>query len=498
MRVSTRLQRRLLLLTLLLLALGGIVSRVEAADGMRGDRCEVGVNDVINDDFYFFCRILDVRGTINGDLVGIASSVTIHASARVAGDVWVGGGELVVAGKVGDDVRFGGVSLVISNQARLASPRIDVIAVALNTVIAPDAVLPGDLLVFGYQAQIDGTIGGDVDFVGEALLINGEVLGTVDAEVGDSRRNTDVPSLPFYNVTFSDPGLRIAPDARIEGDLYYDAASPSVIPIRAVQGRLRFQQTGGQPDITRAERPDDAAQILSDYLLTSFRDVVTMILLGAVGMRFAPDIVRQPAIQVRRRTVPTIGWGLLTFMLSIPIIITVFVLGLILVLLLYLLSLSELMLMVGAGVLIATAVLVGGISFLLFFMGRLVISFMFGYIIYRYVLNLVEPGTYRRWMEMLVVGAAVYALMINVPLPALGITMELVTVLSGIGAVVMYMRQRLLESNLFAPQTAAVDITDATPLLSVSTPVQAHKPESVPPPGMENLPEGFTGFDEDW
>lgn len=498
MRVSTRLQRRIVLLMLVLLALGGVVGQVEAADGMRGDRCEVGVNDVINDDFYFFCRILDVRGTIDGDLVGVASSVTIHASARVAGDVWVGGGELVVEGKVGDDVHFGGVSLVVNSQARLTSARIDVISVALNTTIAPEAVLPGDLLVYGYQAQIDGTVSGTADFVGEALLINGVILGNVDAEVGDSRRNTDVPSLPFYDVTFSDPGLRVDPGARIEGDLYYDAVTTSVIPRGVVQGRLRFNQTGGQPDITRVEEPDDAAEILSDYLLTTLRDVVTMMLLGAVGMRLAPEVVRQPAIRVRRRTVSTIGWGLLTFMLSIPIIITVFVLGLILVLLLYLLSLSELMLMVGGGVLITTAVLVGGISFLLFFMGRLVISFMFGFIIYRHVLGLIEPGTYRRWMGMLALGGTVYALMINVPLPALGITMELVTVLSGIGAVVMYLRQRLMESNLFAPQTAAVDITDPTPLLTVSTPTQPRKPEPAPPPGLENLPEGFTGFDEDW
>lgn len=494
MRVSIRLQRRLLIMFLVVFALGSMVSQVEAAESVRGDRCSVDADAVIEDDFYFFCRIMDVRGTINGDLVGVASSVTIYPTARIAGDVWVAGGKLVIEGRVGDDIRFGGVSLVVQGQARLASAEIDVVSVALNTEIAESAVLPGDLLSYGYQARIDGTVSGDVKFSGEALLINGVVAGRVEASVGDPRRNTDVPSLPFYNVSFFDPGLLIAADAFIEGDLEYRSATPNLIPPGVVNGRTRFRQTGGQPDITKVERPDDAAEILSRYFVTSFRDVLTLVILGAVSLRVFPAVVRQPAQHVRRRTVPTIGWGLLTFMLSIPVIITVFVLGLIVVLILYLIKLNELTFMLGAGVLITTAGLVAGISFLLFFMGRLVVSFMIGQLLYRYVLRIVEPGSFRRWLVMLALGSVTYALITNMPLPAFGIIIELVTALAGVGAVIMYLRRLLLDSNLFAPR---IEHIEPVPVTTITVP-EIDRAASDVPPGLDNLPEGFTGFDEDW
>ncbi len=483
------------MILLVLFALGGVVSQVEAAEGARGDRCEVPAGRVINDDFYFFCRILDVHGTINGDLIGIASSVTVHDDAVIAGDLWVGGGELVVRGVVGDDIRFGGVTLVVAGSAQFASSQIDVVSLALNTEIGEDASIPGDLLVYGYQARIKGTVDGALDFNGEALLIDGVVAGNVDARVGDPRRNTDMPDLPIYNVTFADPGLVTGAGARIEGNLYYTAAAPSFVPVDAVEGRIRFEQTGGQPDITRVDRPTDAAAILTDYVVESVRDTLSLVILGAVSLRVVPNMVRQPAQHVRRRTVPTIGWGLLTFMLSIPVIITVFVLGLIVLLLLYLIKLNELTLMVGAGVLIVTAVLVGGISFLLLFMGRLVVSFMIGQMIYRYGLRVMEAGTLRRWLGMLVLGTTIYALITNVPVPALGVIIELVTALAGVGAVVMYMRRLVLDSNLFSTRDQVV--AEVVPVTSVSVP-PAPEVQGPLPPGMENLPEGFTGFDEDW
>ncbi len=495
MRVSIRLQRKLMVMLLVLFALGGMASQVEAAEGARGDKCLVDVSDTIDDDFYFFCRILDVKGTINGDLIGIASSVTIYSSAQVTGDVWVAGGELIVEGKVGDDIHFGGVSLVVQSQARLSSSEIDVVSVALNTEIAESAVLPGNLLAYGYQARIDGTVSGEVNFAGEALLINGRVVGSVEADVGDPRRNTDVPSLPFYDVRFSDPGLLLAEEAYIGGDLDYHSVTVHVLPPDVVRGDVSFTRIGGQPDITRVEKPDDAAEILSAYFVASLRDVLTLMALGAVGLRLVPTLVRQPAQHVRRRTVPTVGWGLLTFMLSIPVIITVFAVGLILVLILYLIKLNELTLMLGVGVLIATAGLVAGISFLLFFMGRLVVSFMIGQLIYRYVLRVPETGSYRRWMTMLVFGTIAYALITNMPLPALGIIIELVTEKAGVGAVVMYLRKLILDSPTFTPRAESpVPVPVATVTVS-SVP----RPEQEPsPPGMANLPDGFTGFDEDW
>jgi len=495
MRILAAPKRRWLLV-LLLVGFLGLVSQVEASDGMRGDKCEVGPDDYIAEDFYFFCRILDIRGTIDGDLIGVAAEITVHRGARVTGDLWVGGGRLLIEGTIGDDIHFGGLTVIITERARFTNNRIDLTSMALNTEILADAVLPGDLLVYGYQARVDGTVGGDIDFGGEALLIDGVVVGRVDAEVGDPRRSADVPDLPFFDLSFENPGLWIGPGALIGQDVVYSAFSESVVPPGVVKGRLRFVQVGGQPDITKVAKPDDAAEILRDYFVASLRDVITLCVVGVVGLRLAPNAVRQPAQQVRRRSVPAIGWGLALFMLAIPLVIVVFVAGLIVLLIFYLIKLNALTLMIGGGVVLLTGGLIGGFSFLVFFMGRVVVSFMIGQLIYRYVLRVFDPGDFRRWVAMLVTGAILYSLLTNMPIPAMGLIIELIAGLAGVGAVVMYFRTVVQDEGLFGARDRALAAVEVAPLI---TPAPGELALDEPlPPGLENLPEGFTGFDEDW
>lgn len=493
MHAAIRLHSRLTIMLLALIVLIGVANRAEAAGGMRGDKCVVGENEHITEDFYFLCRLLDVRGTIDGDLIGVATQVTIHQNASVTGEVWVAGGRLLIEGTVGNDVHFAGATLLVADLASFTSARADVASIALNTEIQKDAVVPGDLLVYGYQASVDGTVGGDVNFGGEALLINGVVAGNIDAKVGDARRKTSVPNLPIYDISFKNPGLQIGPEAVLGGDVSYRSATPSQIPSGAVKGRLRFERTGGQPDITKVARPRDAAQILRDYLVTALRDMLTLLILGLVGLLVVPNVVRQPAQQIRQRTIPAIGWGLATFMFSIPLVIMVVLIGLLVVLILYFIKLNALTLMVGIGLMIVSSGMVGGIGFLLFFMGRVVISFMIGQLVYRYALRLPEQGTLRRWAGMLLIGASAYALLTNVPLPALGLIIELVTALAGVGAVVMYLRSAINVSVLFTPRPEEVELLVSPPVAAAS-----EQEEGEMPPGLENLPEGFSGFDEDW
>ena len=494
MRIKAARKRKIALL-LVFLALLGIAGQVEAADGMRGDRCVVGPDDYIVEDFYFFCRLLDVYGTIDGDLIGVAAEITLHRGSKVTGDLWVGGGRLLVEGTVGDDIHFAGLTVIITETVRFTDSRIDLVAAALNVELRADAVLPGDLLVYGYQARVSGTVGGDIDFGGEALIIEGVVVGRVDAEVGDPRRTADVPDLPFYDLSFENPGLTILPGALIERDVAYRSVSQAEIAPGTVKGRVRFERVGGQPDITKVAQPDDAAQLVREYAVASVRDVLSLLILGAVALRLVPNLVRHPAVQVRRRTIPAVGWGLATCMLSIPLVIVVLVLGLLVVLLLYVIKLNSLTIMVGAGVLLVTGGMIGGFSFLLFFMGRVVVSFVIGQMVYRYLLRIAGQGDFRRWVGMLTVGAVLYALLTNMPVPALGLILELVTALAGVGAVAMYGRALLQDVRQRGPR---LDEAGAAIMTAVTIPARATWAEEALPAGLDNLPEGFTGFDEDW
>lgn len=491
-----RLRSRRRWLTLLLISFAlGLASRVEASDGMRGDRCVVGRTDTIEEDFYFACRILDVRGTIDGDLIGIGSQITLHPGSVVTGDLWVGGGKLLIEGTVGDDIHFGGLALGVATSARFTDSRIDVAAAALDVNLARDAVLPGDLLVYGYQVIVSGTVGGDIDFGGETLIVEGVVSGRIDAEVGDSRRRPNVPDLPIYDISFRNPGLVIGPDAVVNGDIRYKTTRPSVIPVGRVHGDVTFVPAGNRPDITQASRPEAAAEILGRYLLESVRDLVTLVILGGLALWVLPGFVRQPASEVRRRTITTIGWGLATFMLAIPLLIVILVAGLLLALILYLLKLSALTILVGISLLVVSSGLVSGFSLLLFFLGRIVVCYMIGQLVYRYGLRIRESSEYLRWLSILAVGTACYTLLTNIPLPALGVIIEVVTVLAGIGAVVMYGRTQLASSPLVLSRFGPSNPVERVTVFVAPAPPPE---DDALPPGMANLPAGFKGFDEDW
>lgn len=480
---------RRIVLMLLLVAGIGVVSRVEASDGMRGDRCEVGTNQHVPEDFYFLCRILEVKGTIDGDLIGVATDVIVYPEAVITGDIWVASGRLKVEGTVGDDVHFGGLTMLLEESAEFTHDQIDIASVALNTEIKEGVSLPGDMLVYGYQVIVAGTVGGDIDFNGEALIITGEIDGQIDARVGDARRSTEISSLPIWDLSFRNPGLRLGEDASVGGDLNYHAARLSEIPPDVVAGRIFYEPTGSQRDITQVEEATDAAEILVGYLRDSIRDVVSLLIVGLIVLRVLPTAIRQPAQHIRRRIVATFGWGLVTFMFTIPVVIVVFLFSLLIMLILYLFKFNDLTFIVGVSILVLTSAAVGGFGFLLFFMGRIVVSFLIGQLAFRYVLHMPETSRFRRFAITLALGGAVYSLITNMPLPIMGLIIELLTALAGVGAVVMHLRNWLYSSTLFAPR-----LPMAEPVLALPSP----RKETPLPPGMANLPEGFTGFDEDW
>ncbi|MCC6800838.1 MAG: hypothetical protein IT325_12030 [Anaerolineae bacterium] len=493
MRLFAKPRTHAVLILGLLVGLGllALVSRVEASDGMRGDRCVVAETDYIVEDFYFLCRVLEVRGTIDGDLLGIGSEVHIYPTATVTGDVWVAGGRLRVEGAVGDDLHFAGMNVLISEKARISGERTDLLALALNVEIMPDAHLPGDLLVYGYQAEINGLVGGDVDFSGESLTIQGRVGGRIDASVGDWRRDTDIPGLPVYNISFNDPGLAIGDTAFIGGDLNYEAPSRRPIPPGVVQGRITYDAVVSQPDITNLGEADNAARLARGYASSVLRDVITLLLIGAPVLILWPSFITQPAQHIRRRTIPAAGWGLVAFMLAFPFSVILIVLSLIVLALLLAISLEELAIIAGAGMLIGNLAFIAGFGFLLLYMGRVVVSFAIGYLVLRFIRPRPDGSPLRRSLWSLAAGVLVYTLLTNAPVPPLGLIFELVTALAGVGAVVMFLRTWFY--NVRTPEEVPVVIPAETQEAALAP---SFAEEYAGQPGMDNLPEGFTGFDE--
>jgi hypothetical protein len=85
-------------------------------------------------------------------------------------------------------------------------------------------------------------------------------------------------------------------------------------------------------------------------------------------------------------------------------------------------------------------------------------------------------------------------LITNMPIPPFGLIIELITVLAGIGAAAMHVRDVIYISRL-APASLRPIPTGTT---AITTPPPPPPEDFEVAPGMENLPDGFRGFEEEW
>lgn len=487
-----------------LLLLTSSAGAVEAADGMRGNSCTIDRNEVIDHDFYFFCYTLTIRGTINGDLIGIASRVTLARGSVVNGDLWIGTGHLVIEGEVYDDMHFAGGNLQITKFASFPEPRTDIAALGISVSINEEAVVPGDLLMLGYQAVLNGDIGRNIDFQGQSLRIYGNVGGNIDAIVGDRRQETPLRTFPLpFDINLTNPGFVIGEEASIIGHLTYEAPQQVTLSRNTVQGQVNYTQSLQQADITRVEQSDTFFTIMRDYVINILQDSVSLMVVGLFILQFLPILMIEPGKRVQRTTPTAFSWGAMLFILNFPIAVVLLLFSILLVFIITVVTLGAMTLAASLFFLVVDVMLVGGFWFLLVFVGPAITCFVVGVNLIRishryYVERRRDPddppvhlpivtGKYR-WAA-LAVGVAFFSIVVNLPLPAsnmLKIILRGAFAFVGLGAIFMYGRDvwhmargDWITAELGPERFEALPVDQDVPL------------------GLDNLPSGFEGFHEE-
>lgn len=499
--------RKLWLVALsLLVGMGIFVGNVEATDGLRGDECVVAGGEVILEDFYFVCNTLVIYGFIDGDVIGVASEVKIAREGQVTGDIWMAGGQLTIEGVVGDDVHFLGIDLDITGLARFPNPRTDIIVGGVSLETSINTLIPGDVNFYGYQAILKGIVNGNVDFQGQSLVIQNTVGGNVDAIVGDPEGNAPLSSFPLlYSVNFREPGLYFTYGGMsavgfVNGDLSYQAPQ-RVSTLDHVGGRVRYKQAIQQANITAAEQSDTALQIIGNYILETARDVAALSLVGILMLNFFAKLIAEPGYRVQKRPVSAFSWGLVIFLLSIPTALLVLLASLLLLLVLFVIALSE----IEVTILVAsilTVINLGyfGVFFFLFaFLGRAITCFIVGYLALRWIKRTwlryydTPPQILNELWFAVMIGVMIVSLVVNMPLGAfIGRIQFLLTgvvACTGLGALFMYLRDLWY-------LTGRIPLTRRGALRFVPPPPEDSDFDLQLPLGMDNLPEGFRGFED--
>ncbi len=482
----------MMLLALLLLGSGGVTAR----ETLQGDQCIVTASEVIESNLFITCRTLVLNGRVEGNLIGAATDARIDG--EVTGDVYLIAGQLDIGGTIGGNLHFGGAVLRILPTAVFNDEHADLMSLSLSTTLTDGAILPGGITDVGYQLVLDGETGGEVNFWGSALTVNGAVGRDVDANVGDPESGISQLQtllIPFsWDVNLIDPGIVITQDGLVAGDLRYSGPVAGRIEGR-VTGETVFTEVNLQPDLTQIITEEQGARRgLSLYLSQVVREFITLGIISLLGLLLLPRPFQLPLRHIQSRPLPSLGVGLLTFILSFPIILILLLLCLLIVFILSLLGLDSLLL-VGGGLLgIMSLTGVSLFYFVAIFISRAIVALWLGRLLVRTTLG--DDGSMRIIYISLAVGLALIALL--TPLPVIGWAVSAVGVFLGLGAIVIGLQSQFRTYR---------DIGPVSPL-RVSAPAIARRPDAplrMPPllndrshqPGMDNLPEGFSWWEDD-
>lgn len=278
---------------------------------------------------------IEVNGVVNGDVKNNMGRVVINGD--VQGDVSTDMGQLEVNGNVSGDVR-----------ARMGD-------VIINGSVAGN--LYGDL----GKIQVEGTVGGDVESGFGELLIIGVVGGDVDSKGG----NINIDGLVEGDVTLSLGQVELGPDGSVAGHIYVDrglikkADTAMVGSMEIGEELTRAELREEMQDDPLVESPRERmGERITDQVITRVNDIMRRIsflpqigpgrdwqlfptlfvgfysniargmlnmlilfALAALTHSLFPRQVKAAGDAISINAGPVIGWGLLTTILAIPVMV---------------------------------------------------------------------------------------------------------------------------------------------------------------------------------
>ena len=400
------------------LAVLGLVARpTHAADIRTGERVVIAADEVIDDDLIVSAQFVEVNGTVTGDLVATGTVITING--HVGGSAIVAAQSVEVRGTIDGSLYGGAYSLLLGEGAAVAR---NVLFGGFSAATRAGSEVGRDFHAAGYQMLHEGRIGGDLNVSTVALQLNGAVGGDVVGEVS-APGSAAPPQVPLPNmpatVSTLPSGLVIGPAAQIGGQ------------VRVEQIVSTPQPRGG---------PLGIQPWLTDRLGTVIGLLLVAVFVIALWPRFLPAL----SGSLQRRPLPSLGWGLLIYVLLFPAGIIV---GLILIV-----GLTLLFAMVTFGQLTAAVLglLVGLFLFALFgflFFTYVVAWLIVGHLVGRVLFNRANRPV-SRGVQFLYVLIGVLLLQALRLVPVLGFIVALFVGTLALGAALVYWLDRRLAKAL--------------------------------------------------
>lgn len=278
------------LLTLfLLLVFSGAPSL--AFEFRRGDNVTIPAGEVVNDDLYIAGEVVLVDGIINGDLWAFGKAIII--SGEVKGSIFAAAESVSISAHSVHTIRAACRSLDINSEIDG-----DVIAGAAEVNIAGAATVKGDLLFGAGRTKIDGLI--DSDVLGGAGMVHiGNVIkGNVKLRAGE---------------------ITLSPSSNIKGNFTYISEKKADIQ----EGALIAGSVTHKLPIVKTKRKGAPVAV---FLLIISRILFFLMALitGLVIILLAPKRLRSISGSIGKKPWTSLGWGAVILFAIPPAALTVF------------------------------------------------------------------------------------------------------------------------------------------------------------------------------
>lgn len=446
------------LVTVAVVAAGllGAVGGAKAVEVVEGGVIPAG--QTIDDDVFIGAENVLVEGTVTGDLFAVGGNVRINGT--VGGSLFVAGQTLVVNGEVQGSVYAAGTAVTLGGSNQVGR---NAYLTGYGVETQSGSQVQRDLITAAYQALLSGSVERNVNASVAALVISGDIGGDVRADVAAPGAAGFTFVAPPGAPARVPPGIRVTEGAEIGGQLVYVSPERQEDAIQAEPGEGIVFRTPVPDARQQAQRRDGRGLgfLVLQWIVARLRDLVTLLLLGALLLWLLPRWLYRAADALRDQPLLSLGWGLVVWLLGF------FLAGLVAFLIVLLAILLGIVTLGG----LAFAVLgIGfsllGLAFTLFwlsvtYLSKVVVAYLVGRWIVDALTRREEPGTEpmappgepgaermprreerRRTPAQdgwaLVVGVVIYVLLRAIPI--LGWFIGAAVTLFGLGAILMALR----------------------------------------------------------
>jgi hypothetical protein len=394
-------------------------------------------DEVVGDDLFIGGNNVLVAGVVEGDLFAGGQNVII--SGEVYGNVFAAGNAVTVSGQIDGALFIAGFALTLEDSAAIGR---NVYVGGFSLDAQPESLIGRSVYGGAYQMLLNGTIERDVTAGLAALEVGGPVGGDLRVEVGEPDSNVNV-YMPYWSpgmpsVTILNPGYTVD-EALVEGEV-----DITVTPI----------DTTVEVDAPKINI--DPSFFIFQHLRRRAGEFIALMLVGALGLWLMKGTLMNAVAEVKKNAGMDTVWGLLVYILYVPVVMVLFFVLLMVTILISLLTLGNL-----TGELIAVSSLsFAGILTLFGILTGLATKIVIGYLVGRWLLDKMSKLSYESyWHHFAALALGVFLYEVLRAIPLFGFFVMLVVVVIGTGALLVLIKNRFQKSEPSAP--AEIEATPA-------------------------------------